>query len=113
MPKGINKMENRSDEHFIIMQAANEVNKQDMKANKKDSDDKMTNIKEYFKAIIASSITSFIYHINTFKYLPTQKYSPKPMVPPNRRAPPLDSRHSTKIGGIWTLKHEISSPKFY
>ena len=28
-------------------------------------------------------------------------------------APPLEGGHSTKIGGMWTLKHEISSPRFY
>ena len=25
----------------------------------------------------------------------------------------MEGRHSTKIGDMWTLKHEISSPKFY
>ena len=35
------------------------------------------------------------------------------MVPANKRAPPLDGVKSTEIGGMWTLKHEISSPKFY
>ena len=38
---------------------------------------------------------------------------PTNVVPDNRRAPPLDGEHSTKIGGMWTLKHEIRSPKFY
>ena len=31
----------------------------------------------------------------------------------NMRATLLEGRHSTKIGGMWNLKHEISSPKFY
>ena len=31
----------------------------------------------------------------------------------NRKAPPLDGVKSTKIGGIRTLKHDISSPIFY
>ena len=35
------------------------------------------------------------------------------MVPTNSRAPPLEGVHFTKIGGMWTLKHEIISPKFY
>ena len=52
------------------------------------------------------------------KSSPDHKYSPKArdsttMVPDNKRDPPLDGRHSTKIGGMWTLKHEISSPKFF
>ena len=25
----------------------------------------------------------------------------------------MEGGHSIKIGGMWTLKHEISSPKFY
>ena len=35
------------------------------------------------------------------------------VVPSNRRAPPLEGGHPTKIGGMCNLKHEISSPKFY
>ena len=35
------------------------------------------------------------------------------MVLTNKRSPPLESGHSTKIVGMWTLKHEISSPKLY
>ena len=57
-------------------------------------------------------------HVNIFKSSPDHKYSPKAqdhntLVPYNRRAPPLDGGDSTKICGMWTLKHEISSPKFY
>ena len=49
---------------------------------------------------------------------PTYDDSSKPpypttVVPANRRAPPLDSGHSTKISGTWTLKHNIRSPKIY
>ena len=39
-------MENKSYEQFIIMQAAIESNKQYIKANKQDSDQKMTNFTE-------------------------------------------------------------------
>ena len=35
------------------------------------------------------------------------------MVSTNKRDPPLESGHSTKIGGVCTLKHEIKSPKLY
>ena len=34
MPKGINNMDNKSDEQFIIMQATIEANKKEMKSNK-------------------------------------------------------------------------------
>ena len=89
-----------------------------MESNKQDYDEKMMKLTEYFKAMLASSITSITDHINTFKYSPTQKYSPTPpypttVVPDNKNSPPLDGGQSTKIGGIWTLKHEISSPKLY
>ena len=35
------------------------------------------------------------------------------MVLANKRAPPLGGIYSTKIDGMWTLKHETSSPIFY
>ena len=38
---------------------------------------------------------------------------PTNVVPDNRRDPPLGEGYSTNIGGMCTLKHEISSPKFY
>ena len=55
---------------------------------------------------------------NIYKSWSAQKDTSTPLdpitvVPTNIRAPPLEGGHSTKIGGMWTLKHEISSPKFY
>ena len=78
----------------------------------------MMKLTEYFKSMLASSITLVTYHINTFKSSPTHKDPPKPpypttVFPDNRKVPPLDSGQSKKIGSMWTLKHEISSPKFY
>ena len=57
-------------------------------------------------------------NINNLKYLPTQKDSRKPLdpttvVPDKRRDPTLEGGNSTKIGGMWNLKRDISSPKFY
>ena len=46
MPKGSNKMDKNSDENFIIIQAAIDSNKQEMKANKQYSDEKMMKIIE-------------------------------------------------------------------
>ena len=56
--------------------------------------------------------------INTLKYSPTHKYSPKStypttVVPANRIDTPLVGGQYKKIGGMWTLKHDISSTKFY
>ena len=33
------------------------------------------------------------------------------VVPANKKASPLEGGNSTKNGGMWTLKHEIISPK--
>ena len=35
------------------------------------------------------------------------------VVPAYRRDPPLDGGKSAKNGGMWTLKHDISSPNSY
>ena len=104
-------MENNYDEQFIIMQTVIEASKENIKSNKKDSDDTMTKFTEESKAMLAE----ITYHINSLKSSPTQKYSPNPpdpsnVVPTYRRSPPLDGGHSTKVGGMWTQKHEISSP---
>ena len=55
---------------------------------------------------------------NNSKSSPAQKDSSNPpdpitVVSANRRDPPLDGGNSMKIGGMWTLKHDISSPKCY
>ena len=55
---------------------------------------------------------------NNSKSSPTQKDTltppdPTTVVPDNKRGTPLEGVHSTKIVGMWTLRHEISSPKFY
>ena len=44
MSKGMNNMDKKSDEHFIITQSTIEANKQEMKTNKQDSDKKMMNL---------------------------------------------------------------------
>ena len=63
-------------------------------------------------------IEGIMYQINTLTSSPTQKDSPKPLdpatlVPANRRDTLLDGGHSTKICGMWTLKHDNISPKSY
>ena len=82
-----------------------------MVANKQDSNDKMVKFTEEFKTMLAA-ITD---QINTLKSLSNQNDSPNlldptTVVPDNRRAPTLDGVQSTKIGGMWTLKRDISSP---
>ena len=43
---------------------------------------------------------------------PKHQY-PTTVVSANKKTPPLEGGHSTKNGDMWTLKHEIRSPKFY
>ena len=57
-------MANKFDEKFIIMQATIKYNKQKMEDNKKNSDDKMMNTIEDFKAMLASTIISMMDQIN-------------------------------------------------
>ena len=37
---------------------------------------------------------------------------PNTVVQTNKKYLRLEGGHSMKIGGIWTLKHDINSPKF-
>ena len=55
---------------------------------------------------------------NISKTSPAQKDPPKPPDPTtvvldNKRDPPMYGGQSTNNGGMWNIKHEISSPKFY
>ena len=107
-------MDNNSDENFIIMQVAMEAKNHDIKANNQDSDEKMMKLTEDSKAILASIMDKD----NTLKSSPTQKGSPKPLGPTtvvlaNKSDPPLIYVNSAKIGWMWTLKHDINSPKIY
>ena len=80
----------------------------------------MTKLSEEFKTMFAVLLDHInkSNHINTMLSSPNQKYTSTPPDPTtvvldNRRDPPLEGGNSTKIGGMWTLKHEIRSPKFY
>ena len=104
-------MDKDSDKQLLITQAT-------IEANKKESDEKMKNITEYFKEMITSTIISTMGQMNILKSSPYKKDQPNPeehntVVLANRRAPPSDGGNYTKNGGMWTLKHDISSPKFY
>ena len=59
-----------------------------------------------------------MYQTNNSKFSPSQKDTLTPLdpiivLPYNMRSPSLYGGHSTKIGSIWTLKHDIILPKFY
>ena len=100
-------MDKKSDEHILIMQAI-------IEAYRQDSNNNIKNLTEYFTGMI----TSMMDKIKIYESSSEQKDSPKAqdptsVFPDNKRASPLEGGHSTKVGGIWTLKYEISSPKFY
>ena len=114
MPKGSNKMENNNEDQFILMKEEIENNKQDIKAEMKDVKENIKDIKETHKCFA----TFMMDQTNISKSSPSQKDTSTPPDPittvqTNRRAPSLEGGMSDKIGGMWTLKHEISSPRFY
>ena len=39
---------------------------------------------------------------------PQNPQDPSTVVPHNKKAPPIEGERSTRIGGMWTIKHEIS-----
>ena len=81
------------------------------------TDEKLTNTTEDLK-VLTEIITSMMDHTNNSKFSPSQKDTSKPLdpttvVPASSRDSTLYRGYSTKIGGVWTLKHDIISPKFY
>ena len=76
------------------------------KLNRHDSD--LDEIKTLLKKVLVPNQNLLPYTMDS----PKSQY-PTTAVPYNSKAPPLEGGNSTKIGGVWTLKHKISSPKFY
>ena len=114
-------MDTKSDEQFLVVQATIEANKQQddekqMKASEKQikTDEKLTQITENLQVLTAFMMDQ----TNISKFSPSQKDTstapdPTTVVKSNRMAPSLEGGNSTKMCGMWTLKHEISSQKFY
>ena len=81
------------------------------------TDEKLTNVTEELK-FLTETITLVMDQTNISKFLPSQKdtlntLESTNMFLANRRAPPLDRGNSKTIGEMWTLKHDIRSPKIY
>ena len=96
-------MDNKSYDQLLIVQS-------EIEANRQDSDEKMKNITKELTAMIASMMD----HIKIQKLSLNKKDSPNnqdptTLVPDNKKAPQLEGGHSTEIGGMWTIKHDISS----
>ena len=128
MPKGSNSMDTNSDEQFLVIESTIETRKQEADKKHKKTDEKLTLLTENHKGTNEKTtlltenlqvLTEMMIDKNNIsKSSPAHKdTSPPPdpttVFPTNKRAPPLKWGHSIKIGGIWTLKHEISSPKLY
>ena len=101
------EMDNKPDNQLIIMQAI-------IEANKQDSDEKTKNLTQDLTGMITSTKDQ----IKMQKSSRENKNSPKAqdtttVVPDNDKAPPFEGGNSANSGGIWNLKHEISSPKLY
>ena len=78
------------------------------------NDNKLTKITEYIQKLT----TLMMDWDNISKFSPSQKDTSTPMNPTttvqtNRMNPPLEGGISKNIGGMWTLKHEIITPKLY
>ena len=100
-------MDNKSDSQLLIIKAT-------IEAIRNNSDKRMKKITEDLTAIIISMIDQN----KIQKYSLENKDKPKPQEPTtvisaNKSDTPLEGGHSTEIGCMWTLKHEIISPKFY
>ena len=100
-------MYNKSDYWLLIMHNTIESNNQY-------SDEKVKNLTADLTRITASIMDQ----IKIPKSSPDKKYTPKAqynttVVPDNKKYTPLEGGHSTKNGGMWTLKHEIGSLKIY
>ena len=68
----------------------------------------MDEIKALLKQVLVQNDTSSPDNMDSPK-----AQDPTTMVPAIKKAPQLEGRHSTKIGGMWNLKYEITRPKFY
>ena len=107
-------MNTKSDEQFLFIKSTIEANKQEADKKQMKTYEKLTLLTENLQ-VFTSLMTDKTY---ISKSSPAQKDTSTPpdpttVVPTNKRAPPLQGRHYTKIVGMWTLKHDISSPKLY
>ena len=85
-----------------------------IEASSKKYDEKMKNLTEDLSAMIASMMDQIqISKSSTDKKDSPKAWDPTTVVTTKNNSPPLEGGHSTKNGGMWTLKHDISSPKFY
>ena len=113
-------MDTKTGDQFLAIEATIETNKQESDNNHKKTDEKLTLLTENQKETnekLALLLTA-INKNKIYKSYPAQKDTTTPPDPTttvqtNRKAPPLEGVISENIGGMWNLKHEISSQRFY
>ena len=108
-------MDTKSDDQFLAIEATIESNKQEADKNHKDTTENIKQIIETINQVLAETKKD---KNNISKSSPVHKDTSTPPDPittvqTNRRVPPLEGGISENIGGMWTLKHEISSPRLY
>ena len=93
---------------IIAMQVSIDNNKQFIDDKQKETDSKIDKIDKWMKNIMDK-------FDNTSPNKAEEKnpQDSTTMVCANRNAAQLEGGHYKKIGGMWTLKHEISYLKFY
>ena len=107
-------MDTKYDEQFLLIKATIKSNKQEADKNHKETNEKLTLITDNLQVLIELMTDKTNIQKSSPAYKDTQTYlDPTTVVPTNNRDPPLEGGHTTKIHGMWTLKHEIRSPKFY
>ena len=103
-------MDNKSDDQFLVVQAKIHANRQEFDDKMKTHDSKLDNLTEMMENIMDQ--------IQISDYSPDKMHSPKAQDPTtvatdDKKSTPLEYGHSKTIVGMWTLKNEIRSPKFY
>ena len=110
-------MDTKSDDQFLAIEVTIAANKQESDNNHKETDEKITLLTEKhnethetLKLILATMKKD---KNEILKSSPAQKDTSTPPDPTttvhtNKRAPSLEGVISENIGGMWTLKHEIS-----
>ena len=101
-------MDNKLDEQLLILQATIDARRKAYDEKIKKQDSKLD--------MLTSMVRTMINCIHILNSLPDKKDSPKEhypttTVPTNKKSPQLEGGRSTKIGGMWNIKHEIRSPK--
>ena len=111
-------MKKKLDYQLLIIKACIDGNKQAVEETKKTLkkyeseftkiNTEFTNIKTTISQLLVQNQHSSLDKVDSLK----SQYQDT-VVQANKKSPPLEDGKSMNIGGMWTIKHEISSPKLY